>query len=324
MSPATAKDAKEPPLQSKGDKPSVEQEPEQEPVSEDAAKAKVGNENDEENSDIVPEQQSSSKNANKPTLNQSRTISSSSTSQNAASSGIPGAFRVAPSFGTSSNNENNEDSDDNSPDTRTITTTEITDADVEAPVASPVKENQVTTAYLVQDELAEVEPIKPFYQRKEGRRTIFLVVFLLVILAVLLGVFLTQANKWNKSELENSLAPTISPTQAPTFDPRPTLEVVQDRGVVNCGIEDVTEGDERFVQYNTDFCRGLAAVLFGDPERFNTVKVFGDDRYVKLLGREVDVLFAGDTFTLEKVIREVRTNMYGHVFRFCVSFANII
>ena len=289
--------------------------------------AKTGNEND---SGFVPEQQNPSKKLNqsqsrKTSLSESQSRTRAATSLTDASSGIPGAYHVAPSSTRSSSIEieANEISDFSN-NTRTyensgITTAETADvnadadadADADVEAAGAATENhQVTTAYLVQDKLAEVEEIKPFYQRKEGRRTITLVAFLLVAMAVLLGVLLTQARKRNQdAELEEQLVPSMSPSQAPTFDPRPTLQVVQDRGMVKCGIEDGAEGDEKFGKYQMDFCRGLAAVLFGDPARFSPVTV-GDDRYEKLLGREVDVLFAGDTFTLEKAIKEVRTNNY--------------
>ena len=305
-------------------------------ASEDVMEAKEGSENEKEkecvagedakagienDSGFVPEQQNSSKNLNqsqsrKTSLSESQ--SSPSTSQTAASSGIPGAYRLAPSRSTrsspiatnetsdfSNNTETNDTFENNSP-------AEIADADVEAAAAG-----EVTTAYLVQDKFAEVEEIKPFCQRKEGRRTIALVTFLLAAMAILLGVLLTQARASNQdAELEEPLVPSMSPSQAPTFDPRSTLQVVQDRGVVRCGIEDVAEGDEKFGKYNMDFCRGLAAILFGDPTRFNAVSV-GDDRYVKLLGRKVDVLFAGDTLTLEKTIKEVRIN---NIYESCFSY----
>ncbi len=260
--------------------------------------------------DSDPEQQSPIK--NKTHFSILTTTSSSDTS------GIPGAFRVAPSTGTRSSSieiyENSEISnhiettEHSAPDatitTNEITDNEITDADVE--VASGITSPKVMTAYLVQEKpVAEVETIKPFYQRTEGKRTIGLVACLVVGMSVLVGVLLASRG----AELEEELVPSMAPSQAPTFDPRPTLEVVQGRGVVNCGIEDVAEGAETFVQYNTDFCRGLAAILFGDPEKFNSVSV-GDDRYDKLLGREVDVLFAGDTLTVEKMIKEVRTTLY--------------
>ena len=268
---------------------------------------------------------------------QSRTtsLSESQSRTSTASSGIPGAYRMAPSSTRSSSIEieANESSDfSNTAETNEnsgITTAETADvdADVEAAVAAAggagaaTENHPVSTAYLVQDELAEVVEMKPFYKRKEGRRTITLVTFLLVAMAILLGVLLTLARRRKQdAELNEQLVPSMSPSQAPSFDPRPTLQVVQDRGVVKCGIEDVAEGDEKFGKYQMDFCRGLAAVLFGDPARVSPVSV-GDDRYEKLLGRQVDVLFAGDTFTLEKAIKEVRTNIIIYIYIYESGFS---
>ena len=76
--------------------------------------------------------------------------------------------------------------------------------------------------------------------------------------------------------------------------------------MVNCGIEDASrEGDVNLAEYNIDQCRAVAATIFGNPTRMNLVVVGKDDRYERLTGRELDVLFAGDTFTLERLIREV-------------------
>merc|ERR1712238_213050 len=353
-SAAIAKELPDASLRAEEDESSVEQVLVK--ASEDMMEAKAGNENEEENecvagedakagnendSGFVPEQQNSSKNLNpsqsrKASLSESQSRTSSATSQTAAFSDVPGAYRVASSSTRSSSIEieANESSDfSNTTETNEnsgITTAETADVDVDADVeatagggGAATENHPVSTAYLVQDKLAEVVEIKPFYQRKEGRRTIALVTFLLVAMAVLLGVFLTLARRrkqdaeLDEQQLDEQLVPSMSPSQAPTFDPRPTLQVVQDRGVVKCGIEDVDEGgDEKFGKYQMDFCRGLAAVLFGDPARFSPVSV-GDDRYEKLLRREVDVLFAGDTFTLEKAIKEPTTGSalaFGHPF----------
>ena len=48
----------------------------------------------------------------------------------------------------------------------------------------------------------------------------------------------------------------------------------------------------------------MANVVLGEPIAVNLVTVV-DDRFAWLQGREVDVLFAGDTHTLENDIREV-------------------
>eukprot|EP00986_Skeletonema_menzelii_P006054 scaffold2287_cov135-Skeletonema_menzelii.AAC.5 len=102
------------------------------------------------------------------------------------------------------------------------------------------------------------------------------------------------------------------PTSAPTLDQRPTLTIVRERGVVNCGIEDVNrEGGINLGEYNIDQCRALAATIFGDPTKMELVIVGADDRYERLLNHEVDVLFAGDSFTLEKLVREPSTGELG-------------
>lgn len=308
MSPSSATAKEAPDAKAKPDESSVKA------AGENVAskpKAKVGNAND-------PESRSKKK----------TNLAPSESRSGSATSGTPGAYRIT-GMGSSSQDETQETSDQSQTidDTieqseeitaPTITTHELTDADAEGTNGS-VSSPQVTTAYLVREKVvAEVEPIKPFYQRKEGKTTILLVTLLIVGMAVLLGVLLNQ-----DAQQAEELMPTMAPTQSPTFDPRPTLEVVQDRGVLNCGLEDfVTEGAENFGQYNEDFCRGLAAVVFGDPEKFEPVYV-GDDRYDKLLGREVDVLYAGDTFTLAKMIKEVRTKLYS-LFRVWQSFDHMI
>ena len=63
-------------------------------------------------------------------------------------------------------------------------------------------------------------------------------------------------------------------------------------------------------EYNIDQCRALAATVFKDPTKINLVTVGADDRYERLLNREVDALYAGDTFTLEKSIREVSVSTF--------------
>jgi len=175
----------------------------------------------------------------------------------------------------------------------------------------------VPSAYLVEEgededgtiEVAQAEKVKPYVQRKEGQLTIVIVGGLLACLAILLGVFLSRGDK--NDETSELVELTDRPTPSPTFDPRPTLAIVRDRGVVNCGIEDVNrEGGVNLGEYNIDQCRALAATIFKDPTKMNLVTVGADDRYERLLNHEVDVLYAGDTLTLEKSIREVSVSTF--------------
>lgn len=191
----------------------------------------------------------------------------------------------------------------------------VLDADVEPSeepgniVAAPV----VPTAYAVAEEdeapveIAQAEKVKPFLQRKEGQVTIVVVGVLLACVAVLLVIFLTQGRD-NTTEPAPVLI-EAPPTSPPTFDPRPTLAIVQERGKVNCGVEDLPVFKEgvNLYGFNLDQCRAIAATIFGDPSKINLVVVDAKNKYEKLFGRGVDVLFAGDVNTLEKQIREEPT-----------------
>lgn len=174
---------------------------------------------------------------------------------------------------------------------------------------------RIPSAYLVEEDeesvkgIAQAEKVGPYYQRREGQLTIGIVGGLCACLAIILGVFLSRGDK--NGETTALVEVTDKPTSAPTLDPRPTLTIVLERGVVNCGIEDVNrEGGINLAEYNIDQCRALAATIFGDPTKMNLVIVGADDRYEKLLNHEVDVLYAGDSFTLEKLVREVRDSFY--------------
>lgn len=172
----------------------------------------------------------------------------------------------------------------------------------------------VPSAYLVEEEedieRAQAEEVKPYFQRREGQFTMIIVGLLLASVAILLGVFLSREGN-NNSGVENVSSTEIVsevPSMAPTFDPRSTLAIVQDRGVLNCGIEDTSqEGDVNLGQFNIDSCRAISASIFGNPDKINLVIVGADDRYIRLGRREVDVLLAGDSFTVEKAIREPTT-----------------
>lgn len=183
----------------------------------------------------------------------------------------------------------------------------------------PEERNDVyvqTSAYLVEEvddnnnkniEIAKAEQVRPFFQRKEGQLTVIIVGLLVASVVILLGVFLTrdEGGSSSGSDVLAATLPSDAPTLPPTFDPRPTLAIVQDRGVVNCGIDDLEEGNVNLNVFNIDQCRAVAATVFGNPTKINLVVVSDKNRFVKLERREVDVLFAGTPFTLENLIREV-------------------
>ena len=232
---------------------------------------------------------------------------------------LPGAFRVE---GPGSAGNSNATTSNNSPTRGAIEEEEEkqgSDIGIQEPEIEAADEEvcHVPSAYLVEEgeeeegtmEVAQAKKVKPYFQRKEGQLTIVIVGGLLACLAILLGIFLSRGEK--NDEASELVELTDRPTPSPTFDPRPTLTIVRERGVVNCGIEDVSrEGGVKLGEYNIDQCRALAATIFKDPIKMNLVTVGADDRYKRLLNHEVDVLYAGDTFTLEKSIREVSVMIY--------------
>ena len=165
-------------------------------------------------------------------------------------------------------------------------------------------------AYPVEDTpdlpVAQVEEVKPWLRRREGKLAATAVGLLLAALAAILGVFLTMRDPPSEQKTlveKTSDAPTVSPT----LDPRATLIVVRERGLVRCGVEDtVATGAVQFGKFAADLCRGVAAAVLGDPNALQLVPV-GDDRYQVLNDHGVDLLVAGDAWTVEKSIKEVRS-----------------
>lgn len=266
-------------------------------------------------------------------------------------SNTPGAFRVTPSPNasrrgstnttntpTSNNNNNNElmastDSERQLQPGLLQPSTIAVDISVEAYAVADdtidqFEENDVecrlpTTMPNSPDNdvpIAQVVPTIFGIDKKRFKQIICLgtISMIVVILVVVLAT-----NNGDNDVASALVELTDRPTPSPTNDPRPTLTVVQERGVVNCGIEDVNrEGGINLGEYNIDQCRALSAIIFGgDVTKFNLVTMGADDRYERLVNHEVDVLFAGDTFTLEKSIREVRDtyNMFISCYIYHVS-----
>ena len=81
------------------------------------------------------------------------------------------------------------------------------------------------------------------------------------------------------------------------------LQQVQNRGTLNCGVNDAVPGfgfqDEAgdFQGFDIDFCRAVAAAVLGDPEAVEFRPLTAEQRFTALQAREVDVLIRNTTFT---------------------------
>ena len=82
-----------------------------------------------------------------------------------------------------------------------------------------------------------------------------------------------------------------------------TLELVKARGLINCGTSQGVPGysspDDKgkWVGFDTDFCRALAAAIFDDPEKTRFVSLSSKDRLIALQSGEIDVLARTTTWS---------------------------
>ena len=86
--------------------------------------------------------------------------------------------------------------------------------------------------------------------------------------------------------------------------PSPTLTAVKARGSLVCGVNEGLPGfsnvDERGVWtgFDVDFCRAIAAAIFGDPKKVKLAPLSADARFQALTQGKIDVLARNSTWTM--------------------------
>jgi general L-amino acid transport system substrate-binding protein len=87
-------------------------------------------------------------------------------------------------------------------------------------------------------------------------------------------------------------------------EPSPTLAAVKARGSLVCGVNEGLPGfssfDERgtWTGFDVDFCRAIAAAIFGDPKKVKLVPLTADARFQALRDGKIDVLSRNSTWTM--------------------------
>lgn len=82
-----------------------------------------------------------------------------------------------------------------------------------------------------------------------------------------------------------------------------TLDVVQDRGRLVCGVNDAVPGfgflepDGSSSGFDADFCRAVAAAVFGDADAVDFVILTAAVRFEALTAEEIDLLIRNTTWT---------------------------
>jgi general L-amino acid transport system substrate-binding protein len=86
-----------------------------------------------------------------------------------------------------------------------------------------------------------------------------------------------------------------------------TLEIVRERGVLNCGGNASVPGfgyldpdTNEFTGFDFDLCRAVAAAVLGDAEAVEVRGVTGTDRFPVLQSGEIDILSRNTTWTISR------------------------
>jgi general L-amino acid transport system substrate-binding protein len=83
-----------------------------------------------------------------------------------------------------------------------------------------------------------------------------------------------------------------------------TLDAVKTRGHLICGVNPGLLGfaapdqSGKWAGFDVDFCRAVAAAIFGDPERIDYVPLSADQRFDALKAGKVDILSRNSTWTM--------------------------
>ena len=94
---------------------------------------------------------------------------------------------------------------------------------------------------------------------------------------------------------------------APAAQEGSTLQIVRDRGALNCGANANTPGfgyldpdTNEFAGMDIDYCRAVAAAVLGDAEAIEYRATTGTDRFPVLQSGEVDILVRNTTWTISR------------------------
>jgi general L-amino acid transport system substrate-binding protein len=133
---------------------------------------------------------------------------------------------------------------------------------------------------------------------------------LLAVVAMVLAACTTAADTTTTGATDPAAPGTTAPDDGGTTTPPApeppaggVLAAVQDRGVLNCGVNNAVPGfgsvdaDGVAVGFDIDFCKAVAAAVLDDPEAVEYVALTAQQRFTALQSGEIDVLIRNTTFT---------------------------
>jgi hypothetical protein len=190
--------------------------------------------------------------------------------------------------GTSNNNNNTQSENED----RRASLTQMVRASVRTVSQRRASVDTVVTATLVEDAEIVMATEMSFCERN-WKRVVAVMVVMLAVLALLLGLFV---NRYETAIIQEQVEPTASPT----FDSTPTLQTVQERGFIRCGMNyKLTNDTENF---RLQLCRAVAAVVVGDANSYELVPITLATRWDVLNEHKADLLIGADTHTIQREI----------------------
>ncbi|MDO8754450.1 MAG: amino acid ABC transporter substrate-binding protein [Anaerolineales bacterium] len=138
--------------------------------------------------------------------------------------------------------------------------------------------------------------------------TLISILVVMSVLAAACAPAATQAPAATEAPAPTAAAPvapvTVIEVTVPGYGE--TLKAVQARGKIVCGVNAQVPGfgfvDSAgvFSGFDVDFCRALAAAVFGDPEKVEYRALTSSERFTALQAGEIDLLSRNTTWTLTR------------------------
>ena len=85
-----------------------------------------------------------------------------------------------------------------------------------------------------------------------------------------------------------------------------TLESVKSKGFIQCGVSQGLAGfstpdaNNQWAGIDVDYCRAVAAAVFGDPQKVKYTPLSAKERFTALQSGEIDILARNTTWTLQR------------------------
>jgi len=108
----------------------------------------------------------------------------------------------------------------------------------------------------------------------------------------------------DRAEVEAPVSAVATAPDEPVESP--TLIAVKRRGYLNCGVHEglvgfaYTDNRGEWRGFDVDFCKVMAAAIFGEANRVRFVPLTADNRYDALASGRVDVLWRNSSWTMER------------------------